>query len=264
MENNQGEITPEIEVSLRKSLEVIGMNSSEIDSIIQKSIKKGEDGKQETVQEMAKEAKKENETVADEATENETPKTSEKPKENEEDEFEKTKKSLRKALCEKLDDHKNKILEKAIKDFEDMTGELRGLKKVEPTTDLKKSIEEDITKSIKDSYDSQISELSDLVKSLKTDLDKVLDQPLGRKSIVGSYNYLSRESNEPIEGAKELSLRNDSDSIIKSMEDSLSIEKDEAYINLLTDNIKDFTISKKISPDALKYLSKKKNITFKS
>jgi len=256
----QSQLSPEID-ELRKSLEVLDLNKAEIDLLIEKAIKKGEDSKQPTIQEMAAEGKKEGEPTKEEVTEEAAEKTEDKPEDDneteDEKEFKKSRDEFKKGCQKKMDDDLAAF---------DAKKTSKPTKKEDET--IQKSMNEDIIKSIEskfdnkiDSVNSTVEQLSEIVKSLSTELNRFLSEPLGTKSIKGNYKVVPREATA--EGNSiELSLRENKNEILKSLDNCFELEKNDVIKALIGEDIKNYTISNDISVPTIKYLASK-NITIK-
>jgi chemotaxis protein histidine kinase CheA len=255
----QSQLSPEID-ELRKSLEALNMDEAEIDLLIEKAIKKGEDSKQPTVEEMAAKGKKEGESTKEEVAEEKAENKDAKPEDESEDEkeFKKSRDEFKKGCQKKMDDD--------LADF-DAKRTSKPAKKEDET--IQKSMNEDILKSIESKFDNRIDnvnstveQLSEIVKSLSTELNKYLNEPLGTKSIQGNYKVVPRNA-APEGNSIELSLRENKQEILKSLEDCFNTESNEIVKSLLGEDIKNYSISNDISLPTVKYLISK-NITIKS
>ena len=248
------------------------MEEKEVDETIEKAIKKSEEG-QNKIEDQAKKEGLDKEESKSEETKEEPKSEEEKP----EDEIEK-KKAIYKAMCEKLDS-----LQKSVKEFGDMYGEMLGSPAAgTPSDDLKKSIEDDIQKSftgqvdaIQKSFDSKVDEITksfenkftsqeEIIKSLRDEVKKIGDTPLPTKSVIHAANFFEKGIGSEDVDKKTMSIANDKDDLIKSMEDLLSKSNDDHEKEILSNGISDFLISGPRNVNAAKALaavSKKMNIT---
>lgn len=279
MEGKDNKLTPEDIDELRKSLSDLGFTDDEVEENIQKAIgeEKGEKGEQHKIED---EAKKEGETVTEEKREfekdekspvaakkdkEEDKKEIEKSNDNDEDDIEK-KKEMYKSMKAK-----HEAICKSMQEFEDQFGTLLGsaaASKEKPTEDLKKSIDNDIEKSMADMFTEKFSDFEksivDKIGNIEAQVKKIGDTPIPTKSQIIAANFIEKGQNSDFgEGGREMSISRDKDMLIKSMEDFIEKSTDNDLKEMVSDGLSEFTINHKVTDNAAKALatiSRAKNI----
>lgn len=202
METSKKILTPEEETELRKSLTDLGMSEEEVNSWIEKSMKEEETGKEETIEEKAE--GKDGKEVEENREKNEDDDEEEMEKSMSDDELIEKCNGLKmqKSLLEKSinrietklgikggEDLKKSIDEDIIKSIEvGITNKIE-----ERISDIQKSIEESVVSKLDEKYKGLNAEeirsdieksLSDQLKDIKEEVKKIGDTPIGRKAII--------------------------------------------------------------------------------
>jgi hypothetical protein len=258
---------------LRKSLSALNMSEEDIEKFFEKSVEKGEEdksGSEDTIAEKAgegKEDEKEGEKEVEKSMGDDEGSDIEKC-----NAYKAQKAAIEKSI-EELEAKigKGKDIDKSIEnDFEKSFGER--------FEDIKKSITDEISGKVTDiekSFGEKLTEIqaaNDLIiKGLQKDLEdarkeiKIIgDTPLGGKAVLTKANFHEREgaSEDMIE--KSMSITNDKEDIIKSLQGLMDETKDSDVKTMLGDGILDITANKVPTAHgirAIAHLSRVKNIT---
>lgn len=245
---------------LIKALQELEIGQSEIDEIILKAEK---DGK------FKIEDKKEDEKTIDEVAADQA--------ENKEDAPDKDdmKKAFDKIMSAKAD------IDKSMNDFLNKYGNAPGIKTPDTDIETVKSEKEDIQKSevndfekafgnlqatieksFNDRFETQTKVNEELVKSLQNinqTVEKIAQTPLTYKSMF-DYNKSILEKGEKDSNGKTIVSLRDKESVIDYMEKSIDKVDNEKDKQLIRDNISNYSIANKISPEGIQIVSKAMNI----
>jgi len=265
---------------LRKSLTVLGLEQSEVDSYINKAKKTMEEDDEEKEESEGSKEEEEQEgqkTIEEQAKaeSNEEDKEKEEGKEKIEKcnmpgkkaELMKKIKEIQKSIDE-IDEEEAKKGSKKDKEVEKSINDEFGLEKL---NDIEKSFGErfdDIEKAFNDKLDEQNVIFEDIKKSiddLSDEVKRVANTPIPLKASYSRANFFEKGvENNLDKDEKVYSISKDKDELIKSMQDMLEVEKDEDIKTVLSNGISDYTINSVPTTDgakALAILSRKKNIT---
>lgn len=261
---------------LRKSLSALNMSDEDIEKFFEKSVEKGEDnksGSEDTIAEKAGKGKED-----EKEGEKEEEKLEKGMGDDEGSEIEKCNAlKAQKAAIEKSIEEieakmgKGKEIEKSIEnDFEKSFGER--------FEDIKKSITEEIGGKVLDiekSFGEKLSEIQKenelIIKGLQSELQearaeikKIGDTPIGGKAVLTKANFHEREGSTEDMIEKSMSITNDKEDIIKSLQGLMDETKDSDVKTMLGDGILDITANKVPTAHgirAIAHLSRVKNIT---
>lgn len=242
---NQNKLSDSEVNDLRKSLSILGMEESEIVDYIEKALsEENEKSKREKGEETGTEK-----TMEEKA---------EGGKKDEPEDLEKACDSLKLQKAE---------LEKSIDEMEAKMGKKKDVEK-SIEVDFEKSFGErfaDIEKSLSDKFEDQFTEMNDIIKGLRDEVQKIGDTPINTKAVITQANFFKKGSEDDLSGgeAKTLSISKDKDEILKGMQDLLNKEDNADVRQLLSDGISDYTINTQPTSHgvrALAHLSRKNNI----
>lgn len=224
---------------LRKSLKDLEFSDEEIEAMVEKA--------EQAEIEKAEKIEDEDEEEVDESDEKE---------EVDEDEMKKAMDTIKSMKTE---------LDKAMDSFLDRFGKVPGF--TTPNFDVKnKSIETDIEKSFHKSFEAQTEVNSEIRKSLdelKGMVEKIAEAPNPLKSLFGDYqrNVIEKGEKFDDEGKQIVSLNNKKavqDTLLKS----LDVVKEADHIQLIRDEISNFTVTNKLNPKTLNIVKKALNVEF--